>query len=566
MRLSDWRIGYRLGAGFAALAAMLLIVGILSILKLSSFHDNARDIVQEIYPKTVDANNLIENVSEGVRVFQQLLLVSGDDKIKSVTDQIPPVSQEITRLMSELEKYANESNNAKIQQVISDIRTIRADFLSSGQKVIALVKANDRDAAINEFNDHLNPLQKAYRKAVRQLVDYQDDMMMSTVDSMSATYHEIRLVLLAILGVGVALSVWIALAITRSVTQPIQQALVMADRVSQGDLTSQISTSRKDEAGLLLQALDNMNDSLRQIVGQVRDGAEAISTAASQIAAGNQDLSSRTEEQASSLEQTAASMEELVSTIKNTAENTQQATSIANQASSAAHRSGEVMLSVTNKMRSIREASMRMAEIIGVIDGIAFQTNILALNAAVEAARAGEQGRGFAVVAGEVRSLAQRSATAAKEIKELIDDSVDKIQEGMQLVDTAESTMDGLTGHVKDVHSIINEISQASHEQSDGISQINIAVGQIDTTTQQNAALVEESASAALSLQSQASLLAEAVSAFRLTPQGNNGTPSSARRTAALSHALPSAASVRPVATEKRAAATAGSNDDWTSF
>ncbi|WPD74859.1 methyl-accepting chemotaxis protein [Dickeya fangzhongdai] len=566
MRLSDWRIGYRLGAGFAALAAMLLIVGILSILKLSSFHDNARDIVQEIYPQTVDANNLIENVSEGVRVFQQLLLVSGDDKIKSVTDQIPPVSQEITRLMSELEKYANESNNAKIQQVISDIRTIRADFLSSGQKVIALVKANDRDAAINEFNDHLNPLQKAYRKAVRQLVDYQDDMMMSTVDSMSATYHEIRLVLLVILGLGVALSVWIAVAITRSVTQPIQQALVMADRVSQGDLTSQISTSRKDEAGLLLQALDNMNDSLRQIVGQVRDGAEAISTAASQIAAGNQDLSSRTEEQASSLEQTAASMEELVSTIKNTAENTQQATSIANQASSAAHRSGEVMLSVTNKMRSIREASMRMAEIIGVIDGIAFQTNILALNAAVEAARAGEQGRGFAVVAGEVRSLAQRSATAAKEIKELIDDSVDKIQEGMQLVDTAESTMDGLTGHVKDVHSIINEISQASHEQSDGISQINIAVGQIDTTTQQNAALVEESASAALSLQSQASLLAEAVSAFRLTPQGNNGAPSPVRRSAALSHALPSAASVRPVATEKRAAATAGSNDDWTSF
>ncbi|AIR70736.1 methyl-accepting chemotaxis protein [Dickeya fangzhongdai] len=566
MRLSDWRIGYRLGAGFAALAAMLLIVGILSILKLSSFHDNARDIVQEIYPQTVDANNLIENVSEGVRVFQQLLLVSGDDKIKSVTDQIPPVSQEITRLMSELEKYANESNNAKIQQVISDIRTIRADFLSSGQKVIALVKANDRDAAINEFNDHLNPLQKAYRKAVRQLVDYQDDMMMSTVDSMSATYHEIRLVLLVILGLGVALSVWIALAITRSVTQPIQQALVMADRVSQGDLTSQISTSRKDEAGLLLQALDNMNDSLRQIVGQVRDGAEAISTAASQIAAGNQDLSSRTEEQASSLEQTAASMEELVSTIKNTAENTQQATSIANQASSAAHRSGEVMLSVTNKMRSIREASMRMAEIIGVIDGIAFQTNILALNAAVEAARAGEQGRGFAVVAGEVRSLAQRSATAAKEIKELIDDSVDKIQEGMQLVDTAESTMDGLTGHVKDVHSIINEISQASHEQSDGISQINLAVGQIDTTTQQNAALVEESASAALSLQSQASLLAEAVSAFRLTPQGNNGVPSPVRRSAALSHVLPSAASVRPVATEKRAAATAGSNDDWTSF
>ncbi|NPE61296.1 HAMP domain-containing protein, partial [Dickeya dadantii] len=399
MRLSDWRIGYRLGAGFAVLAVMLVVVGILSITKLSSFHDSARDIVQEIYPQTVDANTLIDNVNEGVRVFQQLLLVSGDDRIKAVSDQIPPISKEITRLMDALEKHANESNDAKNQQLIGDIRRIRAKFLESGQKVVALVKANNREEALNEFNQRLNPAQREYRNAVRQLVDYQDNAMMSTVDAMSATYHDIRLVLLAILGIGVVLSVWVAMAITRSVTQPIQQALVMADRVSQGDLTSQISSNRKDEAGLLLQALDHMNASLRQIVGQVRDGAEAISTAASQIAAGNQDLSSRTEEQASSLEQTAASMEELVSTIKNTAENTQQATSIANQASSAAHRSGEVMLSVTSKMRGIREASMRMAEIIGVIDGIAFQTNILALNAAVEAARAGEQGRGFAVVA-----------------------------------------------------------------------------------------------------------------------------------------------------------------------
>ncbi|WP_035346314.1 MULTISPECIES: methyl-accepting chemotaxis protein [Dickeya] len=556
MRLSDWRIGARLGAGFSALAAMLLIVGVLAIIKLANFHDNARDIVQDIYPQTVDANDLIENVNEGVRVFQQLLLVSGDEKINAVIEQIPSVSQEITRLMGKLEKQADQSNNSRVKQVISDIRTIRADFLNSGQKIIALVKAGERDRAINEFNDRLNPTQKAYRKAVRQLVDYQDDVMMGTVANMSATYHDIRLVLLAILAAGVVLSGWIALAITRSVTQPIQQALMMADRVSQGDLTLHIATDRKDEAGQLLHALDNMNASLHQIVGQVRDGAQAISSAASQIAAGNQDLSSRTEEQASSLEQTAASMEELVSTIKNTADNTHQATAIANQASSAAQRSGEVMLSVTHKMRGIRGASQRMAEIISVIDGIAFQTNILALNAAVEAARAGEQGRGFAVVAGEVRSLAQRSATAAKEIKELIDDSVDKIQEGMALVDNAESTMSSLTSHVNDVHSIINEIAQASHEQSDGMSQINIAVGQIDTTTQQNAALVEQAASAALSLQSQASLLAEAVSAFRLMPQGNSGATSPTRQPAMLSPALP----------EKRAAAVAGSNGDWTSF
>ncbi|MEI7374786.1 methyl-accepting chemotaxis protein [Dickeya chrysanthemi] len=561
MRLSDWRIGYRLGAGFAVLAVMLVFVGMLSIAKLSGFHDDARDIVQKIYPQTVDANALIEDVNEAVRISQQLMLVSGDDRIKAVSDQIPPLSKDITRLMDALVKHADESQDAKSQALISDIQRIRVQFLASGQKIGELVKNHDREAALEEFNQHLDPTQREYRNAVRRLVDYHNKAMLGTIDTMSSTYHDIRLVLLMILGGGVLLSIWVATAITRSVTQPIQQALVMADRVSQGDLSSHISSHRKDEAGRLLQALDHMNASLRQIVGQVRDGAEAISSAASQIAAGNQDLSSRTEEQASSLEQTAASMEELVSTIKNTADNTRQATSIANQASSAAHRSGEVMLSVTSKMRGIRESSMRMAEIIGVIDGIAFQTNILALNAAVEAARAGEQGRGFAVVAGEVRSLAQRSATAAKEIKELIDDSVDKIQEGMDLVDSAESTMNNLTNHVNDVHGIINEISQASHEQSDGISQINIAVGQIDTTTQQNAALVEESASAALSLQSQAAQLAEAVSAFRLTPQGNSSATSPARQSAVLSPALP----VRPAATERRAAAV-GSNSDWTSF
>ncbi|QDX28987.1 methyl-accepting chemotaxis protein [Dickeya poaceiphila] len=564
MRLSDWRIGYRLGAGFAVLAIMLVCVGILSIAKLSSFHDNARDIVQDIYPQTVNANALIEDVNEAVRISQQLMLVSGDDRIKAISDQIPLLSKDITRLMDALVKHANESQDAKSQELISDIQRIRAQFLASGLKVGELVKNHNREAAFDEFNQHLDPTQREYRNAVRRLVDYHNKAMLGTIDTMSSTYLNIRLILLTILGAGVLLSIWVAMAITRSVTQPIQQALAMADRVSQGDLSSHISSNRKDETGLLLQALDHMNASLRQIVSQVRDGAEAISSAASQIAAGNQDLSSRTEEQASSLEQTAASMEELASTIKNTADNTQQATSIANQASSAANRSGEVMLSVTHKMRGIREASMRMAEIIGVIDGIAFQTNILALNAAVEAARAGEQGRGFAVVAGEVRSLAQRSATAAKEIKELIDDSVDKIQEGMDLVDNAESTMNDLTSHVNDVHGIINEISQASHEQSDGISQLNIAVGQIDTTTQQNAALVEESASAALSLQSQASLLAEAVSAFRLSSQGGKAaTPPTRRPAAALS---PAALPVRPAVAEKRAAATASSHDDWTSF
>ncbi|WP_308167126.1 methyl-accepting chemotaxis protein [Candidatus Symbiopectobacterium endolongispinus] len=283
-----------------------------------------------------------------------------------------------------------------------------------------------------------------------------------------------------------------------------------------GDLTSDILVTRKDETGLLLQALRNMNDSLRHIVSQVRDGSESIPSAAGQIAAGNQDLSARTEEQASSLEQTASSMEQLTATIKNTADNTTEATQLAAQGSQTVRESGELMNDVTTEMRGIRESSQRMAEIIGVIDSIAFQTNILALNAAVEAARAGEQGRGFAVVASEVRALAQRSATAAKEIKELIDGSVEKVRQGMVLVEKTAVSMQTLVTNVEGVNGIVTEIAQASREQSDGVNQINLAVGQIDTTTQQNAALVEESAAAALSLQEQAQALTSTVSIFKL--------------------------------------------------
>ncbi|WP_406641856.1 methyl-accepting chemotaxis protein [Pectobacterium brasiliense] len=553
MNLANWRIGYRLGAGFAVLILMLFVVSIFSLSKLSGFQDGARGIVKEVYPQTVDANSLIDNVTSILVAYQRMMLVSGEDKIKENVDRVNGFRQEIGRLLDKLESQAVEERSRSQMQTI---RAIRAEFLKSGDKIISEVVAGDREAAIEEFNNNLNVVQRQYRDAVRQLVNYQDDAMDTSVETMAEVYSETRIILLLILALGAVFGALIAWSITRSVTRPIQQALQVADRVAQGDLTSRITVTSKDETGLLLQSLDHMNTSLSTIVGQVRDGAETISTAASQIAAGNQDLSSRTEEQASSLEETAASMEQLTSTIKNTAENTQQATDIANKASGAAKQSGDVMVSVTQKMRGIRDSSQRMAEIIGVIDGIAFQTNILALNAAVEAARAGEQGRGFAVVAGEVRSLAQRSATAAREIKDLIDDSVSKIQEGMSLVDTAEETMSGLTGYVQDVNEIISEISQASREQSDGINQMNLAVGQIDTTTQQNAALVEESASAALSLQSQASVLAEAVSAFKLQSYGSGKTASYASaptRTPTLSLAPATAKSK-------------GNDGDWTTF
>lgn len=519
MSLSNWRIGYRLGGSFTFLVLMLFIVSLLAINKLSGFQQSASDIVEDVYPQTVDANALIDAVNSALMAYQRLLLVTDEVQGKKTIDMIAGLRKDIGTKLAELEAGIQDD---KSKEVLSEIQRSRTEFLTSGDKILSLVLAGNKEAAVTEFNDNMNITQAKYRDHIHQLVTYQDQIMTDSVDAMEKIYHDTRTLLLAILLVSALASMVIAWSITRSVTQPIQQALDIANKVAQGDLTSSIVTHRKDETGLLLQSLDHMNTSLRRIVSKVRDGAETISTAASQIAAGNQDLSARTEEQASSLEQTASSMEQLTSTIKNTADNTHQATSIANKASETAKHSGEVMGAVTQKMRGIRDSSQRMSEIIGVIDSIAFQTNILALNAAVEAARAGEQGRGFAVVATEVRSLAQRSATAAKEIKTLIDDSVDKIQDGMELVDTAEETLTGLVGNVQDVNSIIGEIAQASREQSDGINQINLAVGQIDTTTQQNAALVEESAAAALSLQAQATTLTETVSAFKLHTAGSD--------------------------------------------
>ncbi|MFE8101737.1 methyl-accepting chemotaxis protein [Brenneria goodwinii] len=557
MRLSDWKIGTRLVAWFILLVIMICFVSLLAISRLSGFYDNARGIVEDIYPQTVDSNRLIDNVNAGVLAYQKLLVVKGEDKIKAVHDEITNVSADIVELMNKIETTATDPESRRI---MDEIKQYRADFKNSGQKIIDLVAAGDQDAAIDEFNTNTDKAQGKYRIAITKLIDYQDNAMATTIDQMAHTYSFSRWLLLGILFGCIVFGSMIAVVMTRSITLPINQALLVANRVAKGDLTSKVDVQGKDESSQLLQALEHMNTNLREIVSQVREGAESITTASSQIAAGNQDLSARTEEQASSLEQTASSMEELTSTIKNTADNTHQATGIANRASDSAQRSSAVMTSVTQKMRGIQDSSQRMAEIIGVIDGIAFQTNILALNAAVEAARAGEQGRGFAVVAGEVRSLAQRSATAAKEIKDLIDDSVGKIHEGMQLVDNAEENISDLTTHVLDVNAIISEIAQASNEQSDGINQINIAVGQIDSTTQQNAALVEESASAALSLQSQASILAESVRTFKL------GEASAFSRSA--NTAIPAQAAALPAAgaLASTTGKTSGNSQDWTSF
>ncbi|SLM63713.1 MULTISPECIES: methyl-accepting chemotaxis protein [Dickeya] len=516
MNFSNLKIGYRLAIGFSFIIVMLLITGSVALSKLSEFNRKMNYTVSTLYPVTAKGHRLIEELNNALMGQQLILMLDSKEEIRQRNEETRKNSAEITALLSDLSSHANDERSASL---LRDIQQLRAEYSTSGNKLMELASRGDKQSAIAELLHVSLQLQKKYKAKIAEFIDYQDDQMVASSENVQRSYTEIKLGLWLVLIFSIIAGGIIAWWMTRSVTHPLRDAVKLAERVSTGDLTFEPTVCHQDETGQLLHALYNMNDSLRNIVGQVRDGAETISSAASQIAAGNQDLSARTEEQASSLEQTAASVEQLTATIKNTTENTNHAASLAGQASDIVRQSGEMMANVTREMREIHDGSQRMAEIVSVIDSIAFQTNILALNAAVEAARAGEQGRGFAVVASEVRALAQRSANSAKEIKALIDSSVQRIKDGMLLVENTEQTMDEVINNAHHTGGIIREIAQASQEQSDGINQINLAVGQIDVTTQQNAALVEESAAAALSLQEQAHALAKTVSVFKLGAQ-----------------------------------------------
>ncbi|WP_192458679.1 methyl-accepting chemotaxis protein [Musicola keenii] len=554
MSFSNLRIGARLAMGFSFLIVMLLIAGGVALTNLSDFNQKMDQTVSRLYPLTVKGNQLIDALNNALLGQQVTLVLDSPDQIKRKAEEIKGYSEKITQLINELKNTEQDERTARL---VNEIQQVRSEYSVSGNKLMALILSGNKPAAQEELLNVSLALQQKYRAKVLEFIDYEDDQMVNARETVKQSYSRIVILLVAVFVISIVAGGLIAWAITRSVTTPLRQALLVAERVAKGDLTSDVVTTHKDETGLLLRALHEMNGSLRAIVTQVRDGADTISSAASQIAAGNQDLSARTEEQASSLEQTAASIEQLTSTIKNTAENTEHAANLASQASGIVRQSGEMMANVTREMREIKESSQRMAEIISVIDGIAFQTNILALNAAVEAARAGEQGRGFAVVASEVRALAQRSAASAKEIKELIDDSVQKVQDGMVLVENTEHTMGAVIDNAQSTNGVMNEIAQASQEQSEGINQINLAIGQIDTTTQQNAALVEESAAAAISLQEQAQSLAQVVNIFKLGSSlaGRDVVqPVSKTPKLALANGM--------VATEKGRVA----NEEWTSF
>ena len=400
-------------------------------------------------------------------------------------------------------------------------------------------------------------------KNIDALIQFQLDQAKSEFEKTQGIYATVRNISIVAILAGVLLAVFMGVWLIRAITRPLHEAVRIAKCVAAGDLTHSIDVRSQDETGQLMQAMKDMNESLLNIVGQVRSGTETIAVASCQIASGNADLSSRTESQASSLEETASSMEELTSTVKQNAENARHANQLVGSTAEIAVNGGRLVGQVVDTMASIKTSSRKIADIIGVIDGIAFQTNILALNAAVEAARAGEQGRGFAVVATEVRNLAQRSASAAKEIKTLISDSVEKVDAGSKLVDEAGEAMDDIVASVELVVAIISGIATASQQQSAGIEQVNQAVGQMDEATQQNAALVEQAAAAAESLQDQADKLAQAVSIFKLG-EGSQ-TPHSLRMDIPVLHdqVKPKTVPAGPGVSPKKLAVAGGSNEDW---
>jgi len=508
----------------------------------------------------------------------QFIAVTDANERKQVVD-----SQEAIRKTFDdaIRLYQGGTRTAEESAVLKELNDAFGKYISARSKWFELYGSGKMDEAAKLRAEHLTPAGGATNKTLGSLIALQQKFAEAHGQDTVATMSQGRILLVGLSGLALLAAVVLAWLLARSITRPLKQAVEVAQRVAAGDLTSAVEVKSKDETGLLLQALKDMNESLVKIVGEVRGGTDSITTASQQIASGNADLSQRTEEQASSLEETASSMEELTSTVKQNAENAKQANQLAAGASEVAVKGGTVVGQVVTTMSSINESSKKIVDIISVIDGIAFQTNILALNAAVEAARAGEQGRGFAVVATEVRTLAQRSAAAAKEIKQLIGDSVNKVEDGTKLVDQAGKTMDEIVTAVKRVTDIMAEITAASQEQSSGIEQVNQAVTQMDEVTQQNAALVEEAAAAAESMQEQAQNLTQAVSVFKLT-QGEERAmvvakaekPAAASQPRAEVRQLTQRAKAKPQVPAKLTAANTapahntktGTDGDWKEF
>ena len=522
MKLSNLSVGLRLGASFGVILLITALIAATGMWRIASLQGAS----ERVATQEIEQQLLVEDWAADIRLnwvrTEAFLKAIDRDYMDKLTADTEATAKGMDAKVKRIEALVQGEPGRALLAAIAAARTAYNEKLA---EIRELHRGGEPNVPALVDKD-LRPLADQYLKSLDGL----RQAMAAQLARSQADTGALARASQALLGVGtlvaVALGALLALLVTRSIVRPVQRGQRAAESIANGDLTYPVEARSSDETGQLLHALATMQARLATIVGHVRHNAEGVATASVEIATGNNDLSARTEQQAAALQQTAASMEQLGSTVRQNADSARQANQLAMSASTVAVQGGEVVAEVVDTMKGINDSSRKIADIIGVIDGIAFQTNILALNAAVEAARAGEQGRGFAVVAGEVRSLAGRSAEAAKEIKGLITDSVERVERGTQLVDKAGATMTEVVGAIRRVTDIMGEISAASSEQSQGVSQVGEAIARMDQTTQQNAALVEQSAAAADSLKTQASQLVEAVAVFRLSrAQGVPGAP-----------------------------------------
>ncbi|MCU6433201.1 methyl-accepting chemotaxis protein [Undibacterium sp. Jales W-56] len=570
MNLRNFRIGTRLGLGFGLIIGGLILTLVLANVLAAKNRNALIEGLNNASQKQALANLMKSALFESGISMRNIGIQSDvaemqkeDNKVKLQRKRYEDAKAKISSL------GLNEEEKKLLDELVKTDKEIEKPFKDAVGQALAF----NGEGASKIIATVIDPLTTKSIQQINKLVELQEADSKAQFETSAANSSKLSFWLFLILMCALVIGVFVAWIITKSITLPLSDAVSVAEQVAAGDLSAQVSVSGKDEVSSLLNALKDMNDSLGKTVGQVRSGTETITVASQEIASGNADLSSRTESQASSLEETASSMEELTSTVRQNADNARQANQLVVSASSVAVKGGTVVGQVVSTMGSIKDSSRKIVDIISVIDSIAFQTNILALNAAVEAARAGEQGRGFAVVASEVRNLAQRSASAAKEIKALIDDSVDKVEQGGKLVDEAGKTMDEIVTSVQHVADIMSEITAASQEQSAGIEQVNLAITQMDEMTQQNAALVEQAAAAAESMEEQAQALAQAVSVFKLAASDNFATikPVKATKTAA-NPAPKSAMAAKQLTAKKRPPSPASkqhvqsADEEWNEF
>ena len=588
MNFKNMKMASKLALGFGLTGLILVLISTLSIVRFKSLGETVNLVIHDRYAKVEMVFLIHEHQNLQARYLRNAILSAKNPE--QMESWLTKVEQEAAGNEELIEKLTPLILSPKGLELFGQLKSFREPYALSRAELVKTLRSGKVDEATDYLLNQFQKPQLDYFHAAEALIKYQEDLMRTDSAQMEADISNAVALTAGLTLVALGIALLISVFITRSITAPVSQAVEIATSVSQGNLSTSIEVHGTDETGQLLTALKNMQTELVRLVRHVRQSSNTVANASAEIAQGNQDLSARTSSQASTLEETAATMEELSSQVKNNADNARQANQMAASASSVAARGGEVVGRVVDTMKEINESSRKIADIIGVIDSIAFQTNILALNAAVEAARAGEQGRGFAVVASEVRSLAGRSAAAAKEIKTLINTSVERVEHGAALVDDAGTTMTEVVSSIRRVSDLVGEISSASDEQAAGAAQIGEAVTEMDQVTQQNAALVEEMAAAASSLKGQAHDLVEVVSVFELDAQSainanlkphtvasmgsadatqvdykSNTKLSPSRTSIQLKPPAPKAASL-PKLTSTSQSNSSGNNNEWESF